>query len=379
MDSHNYSGIIEAEVYKKQFSEVIQKFKNKKIILYGAGEFFNVIDNSYDLRRYFDIAGISDKKFENGKMNEYNGYKVILPSELRDYSADAILLTLVEPNKVLNALKLASYKYIKEIVPVYTNISPLFKYDINLLKYENGKMYYHLNEYDIDVVADEYYGIIEEVFYWKIYNIKDKFKFENYDLYDIGMNRAYTDIYFALDPRCRKIFGFEPFKATYNYALENISLNPKLKSKINAFPFGLSNKNVQEDVYFLPHRDGISTVNYDFIKSYAPEEIGKTKKEIVELRCADEVLGKLIEENPSAHRILKLDAEGAEYDVLPNLYNADLLKLFNVAVGDMHILKSKYETKSLFEYFYKSGFEVYEINEHEKTIDYILYKDIEIA
>lgn len=376
MQKHNYEGLLSTEKYHKQLKNVISKLKNKKVILYGAGELYDAVIREKEIYNNIDIRGVSDNKFETSNVSEYNGLNAIKPSKLMDCDADSILLTTAFPKKIINILKKNTYKHIKDIIPLVSDICPLFKYDITFIKNENEKIYYHLNEYNIDVVADEYYGIIEEVFFWQIYNIKNKFKFKDYVLYDIGMNRAYTDIYFALDDRCKKCYGFEPFKATYNFALENIALNPELGSKIETFNFGLSDKNYNADVYFLPHRDGISSVNYDFIKNYAPEELNKLQKETVSLKNSSEIMEELLK-TPSTHKILKLDAEGAEYQVLPNLYENKLLAKFNVIVGDMHVLNEKSDALALFDYFIKSGFKKYEMNEHEKTIDYIFYKDIE--
>lgn len=378
--NHNYTGVLKTKKYQAQLKEVFKNLQGKSIVLYGAGEFLDSLTENKDLENKLNIKGVSDLKFETSPFNEkYKKYDVIKPSKLKECNADTILLTTAFPEKIMNSLKKNKYKHIKEIVPLVKNVCPLFKYDISFIKNENNKIYYHLNEYGIDIVCDEYFGIVEEVFFWKIYDLKNKFKYTNYSLFDIGMNRAYTDMYFSLDPRCKKCYGFEPFKETYQFALENLSLNPSLKSKIEPFNFGLSDKNTTQDVYFLPHRDGISSVNYDFIKNYAPEELDKLTVTKVQLRKSSEVISDLLNKDSSEQKILKLDAEGAEYSVLPDLYSKDLLKNFNIIVGDMHVLNSKDETKALFDYMYKSGFKKYELNEHEKTMDYIFYKDIELA
>ena len=379
MANHNYKSVLKTNKYQKQLQNVFEKLHGKKVVLYGVGEFFESLIKNNELDKKIDIDGISDIKFEslpNG--TKYKSFNAIKPSQLKDYDADAILVTTAFPKKILKSLNETKYKHIKEIFPVIQGLCPLFKYDISFVKEENNKIYYHLNEYNIDIVCDEYYGIVEEVFYWKIYDLQKKFNFADYNFFDIGMNRAYTDLYFALDNRCQKCFGFEPFKATYDFAIENINLNPKIKNKIHPYNFGLSNKDNTQLVYFLPHRDGISSANYDFIKNYAPEELNNITETNVILKKASDIFANLIEKNPSTHKILKLDAEGAEYEVLPDLFSKNLLEHFNVIAGDMHVINSKEETKKLFEYIYKSGFKAYEINEHEKTMDYIFYKNIDV-
>ena len=376
MTSYNYTKVLSMDFYKNEFLEVSKANRDKKVIFYGAGEVFDIMNNIFELKNYFNIEGISDKKFENKTDRFYNDYKIIKPSELQKSDAEVILLTLAYPDKVMEFL--SGQNLNKEIKPFYKKIDPILKYDVELIKKDNKKYYYHLNSYNVNLVSDDYNGIIEEVFFWQIYNIKNKFKFSDYSLYDIGMNRAYTDIYFALDERCNKTFGFEPFKGTFDFAKENVSLNPKYANKINLFNFGLSNKNYQNDVYYLPHRDGISTVNIDFIKNYAPEEMNKLQKETVNLKQASEVISDLFLKDTSKQKILKLDAEGAEYEVIPDLFESGMLKQFNIIAGDMHILNEKSETMELFDYMYKSGFKTYEMHQHQKTIDYVMYKEIEI-
>lgn len=376
-EQNKFDSLIIQEKYKNQILNILEKYKNQKVVFYGCGELFEALCRNYNFNDYFNVIGISDIKFEKETISDFMGYKTIKPKELNDCFADIIILTLAFPKKVLAILKKQRYSHIKEIFPIILKMDPLFKYDICCTKQDKEKVYYHLNEYNVDLVADEYYGIIEEVFFWQIYNIKNKFKFSNYTLYNVGMNRAYTDIYFAIDERCKKCFGFEPFKKTFQYAVENINLNPNIAEKIIPFNYGLSDENKKESVYFLPHRDGISSTNYDFIKNYAPEELNNLIEEEIELRKSSDVLKGLISTDPYTHKILKLDAEGAEYQVIPDLYRNNVLSKFNIIIGDMHILNSKKDTLRLFDYMYNAGFKVYELNEHDKTIDYILYKDIE--
>ena len=55
---------------------------------------------------------------------------------------------------------------------------------------------------------------------------------EPYVMIDIGYNIGITSLIFAQNENIKQIYGFEPFKPTYNNALENLSQNPLLSSKI---------------------------------------------------------------------------------------------------------------------------------------------------
>jgi len=49
--------------FQKQIDKLSQKYKNKKILIYGAGLLFSVIYDNYDLSK-LNIVGILDKKFD---------------------------------------------------------------------------------------------------------------------------------------------------------------------------------------------------------------------------------------------------------------------------------------------------------------------------
>lgn len=78
---------------------------------------------------------------------------------------------------------------------------------------------------------------------------------------------------------------------------------------------------------YLPHRDGISSMNDSFLQNYAPEENENLSKTICHIRVASEVLSEIFTQNPTAHFILKIDVEGAEYEIM-----RDIAKHFPQAV-----------------------------------------------
>ena len=51
---------------QKQINKLARKYKNKKIVIYGAGEYFRILKENYDLSK-LNIVGIADKKFETNK------------------------------------------------------------------------------------------------------------------------------------------------------------------------------------------------------------------------------------------------------------------------------------------------------------------------
>lgn len=89
---------------QKQLNKLTQKYKNKKIVIYGAGEYFQILYENFDLS-HLNIVGISDKKFETSKEANFTVYKPLTPSELKEFDYDAIIMALFDDTKVRNYLE----------------------------------------------------------------------------------------------------------------------------------------------------------------------------------------------------------------------------------------------------------------------------------
>lgn len=81
---------------KYNFSKTLKshkkKLKNKTVMIYGAGVFFQAIQKYYDLSS-INIIGISDKQFETNKPETKFGFKTYKPSEIKDVSPDYTLIS----------------------------------------------------------------------------------------------------------------------------------------------------------------------------------------------------------------------------------------------------------------------------------------------
>lgn len=88
----------ELKVYKfdKQLKKHNKKLKNKTIIIYGTGLFFQKIIENYDLSG-LNIIGVSDRKYtgeEEGK--EVFGYKIVPLDKIIDYKPDYVLISTLK-------------------------------------------------------------------------------------------------------------------------------------------------------------------------------------------------------------------------------------------------------------------------------------------
>lgn len=93
-----------------------------------------------------------------------------------------------------------------------------------------------------------YPWIANEIFTEKIYNFPKSIYallFDNHQQYfvlDMGANRGYASLYFAMQKWCKKIFAFELFPQTCKQTRQNFALNPTLESKIMLYEYGLGGK-----------------------------------------------------------------------------------------------------------------------------------------
>ena len=81
--------------FDKQYKKLIKKHKNKKIVIYGAGQLFQLIHSKYDLTQ-LNIVGICDRSFEKNGEEEFMGYKKIFINELYHCDTDMILVATLE-------------------------------------------------------------------------------------------------------------------------------------------------------------------------------------------------------------------------------------------------------------------------------------------
>ena len=185
-----------------------------------------------------------------------------------------------------------------------------------------------------------YPWIVKEIFAQGIYDFHAPIdESKKYTIFDIGANRGYASLYFAQKSYVKDIYAFELVSQTFEFMKRNIDLNPQYKSKIHLYGFGLAKENTEIEIKRLEHRDGCNTMNPDFIKSYMPKEEGKGIPVKCEVKKSSEILKRIVKTNDVENIILKIDVEGAEYDIFDDLVE-NYPELFDKTVkiiGDTHL------------------------------------------
>lgn len=82
--------------FEKYLDKLKKKLKNKKVIIYGFGSFFQYINKNYDLSS-LNIIGISDMKFTDEQWGEeFLGYKIIPKSKIVELNPDCVIVATLK-------------------------------------------------------------------------------------------------------------------------------------------------------------------------------------------------------------------------------------------------------------------------------------------
>lgn len=118
---------------QKQINKLAKKYKNKKIVVYGAGEYFRLLKDNFDLSK-LNIIAIADKKFEISKENNWTEYNPLTPEELKDYDYDMIMVALYDDINLCDYLEYQLLVNTKnENKKIISLIEPSFWYVIKTL------------------------------------------------------------------------------------------------------------------------------------------------------------------------------------------------------------------------------------------------------
>lgn len=204
-----------------------------KTVLYGCGRNLKNSFTEYILGH--DVIAIVDRN--KNTHGVYKGIKVIGLDLLKELEFDKLLITLDDYSACLSDLEMLNISNDKINIP-YLGGHVWKKVEIVPL-YEGGlRCDFDGVKFIVRTKSD--YGVMESIFNnnsWDFY-CNDKCI-----VMDVGMNIGLASLFFANMDNVDKVYGYEPFPATYNEAIENYKLNPTLAHKIECYNCGLSDKN----------------------------------------------------------------------------------------------------------------------------------------
>ncbi len=184
---------------------------------------------------------------------------------------------------------------------------------------------------DISDTLDNPLYLVIEVFVKDEYNLNLK---KESILIDIGMNRAVASLRFAANETIKRIYGYEPFKPTFERAKENLKLNPKLSEKIIPLNFGLGKADVKLELPYVANAAVGMSTTHDVCKNK-----NNIKKELVIIKDAAKEIASILEKNENKYVIVKCDCEGAEFEIFERLNEENIVNKIDVVIMEYHFEK----------------------------------------
>lgn len=310
----------------------------KRVLVFGKGRYFEA--------KRKNISGQIIGFIDNYNMECSNGICTYRPNQIGGINYDAIYVMGTELNfiemvynlldvgvsreKIIIGQNLKSYPFWEE---AYMTEEDSFFID------ENNKLCYKTGGIELAFYTyDEFYGI-RDVFHKQDYECWMQGKAV---VIDVGMNVGAASIYLARKKNVEKVYSFEPFEPTYKTALYNIKKNKAVENKIVAINAGLgAEKAAKEILYNSSMTCGLSTdeeLNKRAQNMYKEWELYRKdeRKMQVQILDAAEIFADIFQQNPKGRFILKLDCEGAEYEILRRLREENLLKKISMVMMEWH-------------------------------------------
>ncbi len=141
-------------------------------------------------------------------------------------------------------------------------------------------------------------------------------------VFDVGAHMGSFSVYAA--SKGATVYAFEPEDRNYEFLLRNIRLN-KLEKNIIPFKLGIYKFNGNIPLFVSESNFG----GHSIIGEHNPKEIKVT--------TLSDICQKL---NIDRINLLKIDIEGAEYDIFSNM-SQDTFKMINKIVGEYHLFPEK--------------------------------------
>jgi FkbM family methyltransferase len=196
-----------------------------------------------------------------------------------------------------------------------------------------GSFVYNSVEYNYLKTSDpSTQGCIREIVDNDEYLLRNWYGIENSAFIDIGANCGIATIIMAKQNPGSTIYSFEPDRRVFEYLKQNVSLN-KLEN-VKLFNNAVCRKGVKTvELCIYPHYSGGNTTcsGVDVLGAITHSDVKSYPVDCVSL-------SDIIESNSiSSVELLKIDCEGAEYEIL---YESDELKhgFIKNLVGEFHNL-----------------------------------------
>lgn len=337
-----------------------------KAVVYGMGNYYKKYETL--LNEQYNIVFYADQ----GKAGCYAGVPVGKIENVGNVECDVIIIMMANLSETIKVAKKLhdiydiSYKKIKIGQQIFEKEEKYIKGFA-----EDGKMCIEINGKEFFTGSYDEYANTMEVFKNRIYEYW--INNEKSDVvFDIGGSIGDSAFWFLQNDNIEKIYVYEPFRNTYEAAQNNLKgyMNSE---RLELNQYGISNKTENKNIVYNSNMScGQSTIAD--LREYAKKtyvnmglisEAGE-QTENIKVKRASEVFLPLIEKHANNNLILKMDCEGEEYNIIPDLADAGLLQKFHFIMLEWHYKGNK----DLLEILIESGFS-YWCNDKSKEMGLI--------
>ena len=208
-------------------------------------------------------------------------------------------------------------------------LSKIFK-DLAIINHKSGFLVCFL-DLKIYVESVEEFHILKEIYINNEYDFTSSSKSI---VIDIGANIGNTALFFSRMPFVERIYCFEPVRDTYEQALYNLDLNNDIH-KVKLFKnIGLGKNSRKEIFLFDKDWKGNAGVRGLASPSYVGNDNAKERE--VQIESATIEIGRIVADNVNMKIIVKIDCEGAEYEILEELYVSGMINNIDVILLEWH-------------------------------------------
>lgn len=187
----------------------------------------------------------------------------------------------------------------------------------------------HENTINVFLSSSQSLFVFNEVFDQQVYGFCVP---QHCVVVDVGMNIGMSALYFASHPYVEKVYGFELIPATYQLACTNINLNPAIAKKIIPHAYGWGTSNGSYDMHSAQPADTDATIQG--MQLVQPGQL--QSQTLATVKAAATELQQLLQQHANTPIVLKLDAEGVEYDIIPLLQETGLLQQMQGVMIEWH-------------------------------------------
>lgn len=115
----NLDPFLEEVNFDKQFKRLKKKLKEKRVVVYGSGQLFQLVHERYDLSD-IDIIAISDGKYgPEDRGQEFLGYTIVPFVDIADLEPDYVVVAILNYVEIVYNFEYNIFRNIKtKVIPL---------------------------------------------------------------------------------------------------------------------------------------------------------------------------------------------------------------------------------------------------------------------